>query len=247
LKNAFIIDHKRNIIYTEVPKCGSTTVHQLFLDVFGFKNERGPHHAIWSRDMQAEREQAGIESIRIKDAALDTFIADHPNYRFFTITRNPYSRCISAYTNQLRRFAKKRHPTQYLSAKIQAKLAALKSSEKIPSKSSKYDFLNNILSQRISFDEVLENLDQYGPSFDKHFDLQVNIVKPDIIPYFRVLDLENLSEGLGSIFGETIHFDKSRKLNSSSPAITPQTMPRRNREAIHRIYARDFEAFGYSA
>ena len=197
--------------------------------------------------MQAEREQAGIESIRIKDAALDTFIADHPNYRFFTITRNPYSRCISAYTNQLRRFAKKRHPTQYLSAKIQAKLAALKSSEKIPSKSSKYDFLNNILSQRISFDEVLENLDQYGPSFDKHFDLQVNIVKPDIIPYFRVLDLENLSEGLGSIFGETIHFDKSRKLNSSSPAITPQTMPRRNREAIHRIYARDFEAFGYSA
>ncbi len=197
--------------------------------------------------MQAEREQAGIESIRIKDAALDTFIADHPNYRFFTITRNPYSRCISAYTNQLRRFAKKRHPTQYLSAKIQAKLAALKSSEKFPSKSSKYDFLNNILSQRISFDEVLENLDQYGPSFDKHFDLQVNIVKPDIIPYFRVLDLENLSEGLGSIFGETIHFDKSRKLNSSSPAITPQTMPRRNREAIHRIYARDFEAFGYSA
>jgi hypothetical protein len=247
LKNAFIIDHKRNIIYTEVPKCGSTTVHQLFLDVFGFKNESGPHHAIWSRDMQAEREQAGIESIRIKDAALDTFIADHPNYRFFTITRNPYSRCVSAYTNQLRRFAKKRHPTQYLSAKIQAKLAALKSSAKFPSKSSKYDFLNNILSQRISFDELLENLDQHGPSFDKHFDLQVNMVKPDIIPYFRVLDLENLSEGLGFIFGETIHFDKSLKLNSSSPAITPRTMPRRNREAIHRIYARDFEAFGYSA
>ena len=197
--------------------------------------------------MQAEREQAGIESIRIKDAALDTFIADHPNYRFFTITRNPYSRCISAYTNQLRRFAKKRHPAQYLSAKIQAKLAALKSSAKFPSKSSKYDLLNNILSQRISFDELLENLDQHGPSFDKHFELQVNIVKPDIIPYFRVLDLENLSEGLGSIFGETIHFDKSRKLNSSSPAITPQTMPRHNREAIHRIYARDFEAFGYSA
>lgn len=197
--------------------------------------------------MQAEREQAGIESIRIKDAALDTFIADHPNYRFFTITRNPYSRCVSAYTNQLRRFAKKRHPTQYLSAKIQAKLAALKSSAKFPSKSSKYDFLNNILSQRISFDELLENLDQHGPSFDKHFDLQVNMVKPDIIPYFRVLDLENLSEGLGFIFGETIHFDKSLKLNSSSPAITPRTMPRRNREAIHRIYARDFEAFGYSA
>ncbi len=197
--------------------------------------------------MQAEREQAGIESIRIKDAALDTFIADHPNYRFFTITRNPYSRCVSAYTNQLRRFAKKRHPTQYLSAKIQAKLAALKSSAKFPSKSSKYDFLNSILSQRISFDELLENLDQHGPSFDKHFDLQVNMVKPDIIPYFRVLDLENLSEGLGFIFGETIHFDKSLKLNSSSPAITPRTMPRRNREAIHRIYARDFEAFGYSA
>jgi hypothetical protein len=209
LKNAFIIDHKRNIIYTEVPKCGSTTVHQLFLDVFGFKNESGPHHAIWSQDMQAEREQAGIESIRIKDAALDTFIADHPNYRFFTITRNPYSRCVSAYTNQLRRFAKKRHPTQYLSAKIQAKLAALKSSAKFPSKSSKYDFLNNVLSQRISFDELLENL--------------------------------------GFIFGETIHFYKSLKLNSSSPAITPRTMPRRNREAIHRIYARDFEAFGYSA
>lgn len=230
-----------------MPKCGSTTVHQLFLDIFGFKNDRGPHHAIWSRDLQAEREKAGIESIRIKDAALDTFIANHSNYRFFTITRNPYSRCISAYTNQLRRFAKKRHPAQYLSAKIQAKLSTLRSSARFPSKSSKYNFLNQILIQRISFDEVLESMERQGPSFDKHFDLQVNIVKSDIIPYARILDLENLSEGLGSIFGESIDFDKSRKLNTSNPAITPQTMPRHNREAIHRIYARDFEAFGYSA
>lgn len=242
MKNAFIIDHQRQIIYTEVPKCGSTTVHQLFLDAFGLKTDRGPHHAIWCEDLREERDRVGLEAIRIKDSALNRFISDHTSYRFFTITRNPYARCISAYTNQLRRFAKRRSLARYIQAKINAK----RSAASFKSKSSQYDFLNITLREHIPFDTFLRDLEKHGPFFDKHFDLQVNIAKPNLIPYSHILDIENLSAGLRPVFGEAISIDKPRRLNTSAPVLTPEALHEQAREAIHRIYARDFAAFNYS-
>lgn len=206
------------------------------------KTDREPHDAIWRREMQAERDRAGISSIRIKDQSLERFVSQHSSYRFFTATRNPYSRCISAYTNQLRRFAKKRSPINYLAAKMRAKTSGIN----FLSKTSKHEFLNETLRHSISFEKFLANLERYTPSFDKHFDLQVNIAKPHIIPYFKIIDLQNLAEGLESIFGSKVSNERMRRLNPSNPGITLQTMHKNSQEAIHRIYARDFEAFGYT-
>ena len=101
----FIVHHPRRLVYAELPKCASTTMHKVFLDVSGIHVDIQPHAGVWHEPLAAARRAAGLEAVEVADDALDAFVARHRGYRFFTVVRDPYSRCLSAYGQQVRRFA----------------------------------------------------------------------------------------------------------------------------------------------
>jgi hypothetical protein len=114
----FIVHHPRRLVYAELPKCASTTMHRLFLDVSGIHDNVEPHYGIWREPLAAARRAAGLEAADVADDALDAFVRRHRGYRFFTVVRNPYGRCLSGYGQQVRRYAKRFRRLDFARAKL---------------------------------------------------------------------------------------------------------------------------------
>ncbi len=239
----FIVHHPRRLVYAELPKCASTTMHKLFLDVSGIHTDVEPHYGIWREPLAEARRAAGLEAVEIEDHAVDGFVRRHQGYRFFTVVRNPYGRCLSGYGQQVRRYAKRFRRLAFARAKLRQIL-----SKRWPEDvSSPHRVVTETLQRTISFEAFVEGLRQHGTSFDKHFDLQSNVIRLARIPYDRLVPMENLAEGLRDLFteGNDLASIPAFNVTRSGQAIdrlTPQL-----KRKIHELYESDFRQLGYAA
>lgn len=239
----FIIHHPRRLVYAELPKCASTTMHKLFLDVSGIHTDVEPHAGVWHEPLAEARRAAGLEALEVGDGVIDAFVRRHRGYHFFTVVRNPYSRCLSGYGQQVRRYAKRFRKLAFARAKVRKWL-----SPRLPSDAAEpHRIVTETLKRTISFEEFVAGLVRHGTSFDKHFDLQSNVVRIDRVPYDTVIHMERLAEGLREIFtGEGVLASipawnvtrSGQAIDACGPAV---------KRTIHALYEPDFRTFGYAA
>lgn len=239
----FIVHHARRLVYAELPKCASTTMHKLFLDVSGIRTDLEPHFGIWRETLAEARRAAGLEPLVVADEALPAFVRRHRGYRFFTIVRNPYARCLSGYGQQVRRFAKRHRPLAFAGAKLRQWLA-----EKRPEDADQpHRVVTECLQRSISFAAFVEGLRRHGLAFDKHFDLQSHVIRVDRVPYDTVIRLEQLADGLREVFSEPGDLASIPSFNVTRSGQASDGLSPDLKATIHALYAEDFRRFGYAA
>lgn len=239
----FIVHHQRRLVYAELPKCASTTMHKLFLDVSGIRTDLEPHFAIWRDALADERRAAGLEALEVADDSLDAFVRRHRGYRFFTIVRNPYARCLSGYGQQIRRFAKRHRRLAFACAKLRQCLAP-----RLPEDAdTPHRVVTETLKRSISFTAFVDGLRQYGTSFDKHFDLQSHVVRLDRVPYEATIRMEDLAAGLREFFPGPDDLTSIPQENVTRSGQAVDGLAPELKRTIHALYAADFRNLGYAA
>lgn len=238
----FIIHHPRGLVYAELPKCASTTIHKLFLDVSGIDTDVEPHAGIWHEPLAEARRAAGLEAIEVEDGSLEAFVQRHRGYRFFTVVRNPYARCLSGYGQQVRRYAKRFRKLAFGRAKLRKWLSRVPTDAAEP-----HRLVTETLKQTISFEDFVAGLVRHGTSFDKHFDLQSNVIRLERVPYDTIIHMEQLTEGLRGIFTDAGDLTNIPAWNETRSGQAIDRCGPELKEAIHALYEADFRNFGYAA
>jgi hypothetical protein len=239
----FIVLHPRRLVYAELPKCASTTMHKLFLDVAGIPTDLEPHYAVWREPLAAARRAAGLEAFEVADEAIDGFVGRHRGYHFFTVVRNPYGRCLSGYGQQVRRYAKRFRRLDFARAKVRQMLSPRRPEDA----ATPHRIVTETLQRSISFAAFVEGLRRHGTGFDKHFDLQSNVIRIGRVPYDSFVQMERLAEGLGGVFtapGDLANIPACNVTRSGDAVarIAPEL-----KRTIHALYEPDFEHFRYAA
>jgi hypothetical protein len=239
----FIVHHPRRLVYAELPKCASTTMHRLFLDVSGIHDNVEPHYGIWREPLAAARRAAGLEAADVADDALDAFVRRHRGYRFFTVVRNPYGRCLSGYGQQVRRYAKRFRRLDFARAKLTKLL-----SRRLPGdEANPHRVVTATLKHTISFAEFLEGLRRHGTGFDPHFDLQSRVIRLGRIPYDSLVHMEDLAAGLRDLFPGADDLARIPACNVTRSGEAVDQLAPDTRRAIHELYEPDFSSLGYAA
>jgi hypothetical protein len=239
----FIVHHPRRLVYAELPKCASTTMHKLFLDVSGIQTDLEPHYGIWRESLAEARRAAGLEAFEIEDAAVDAFVRRHRGYRFFTVVRNPYGRCLSGYGQQVRRYAKRFRRLAFARAKLRQMLSRRRPEDA----DTPHRVVTETLQRTISFEAFLEGLRRHGTAFDKHFDLQLNVIRLGRIPYDKLVPMENLAEGLRDLFTEENDLASIPAFNVTRSGQACDHLSHDLKRKIHELYEPDFRQLGYAA
>lgn len=239
----FIIHHPRQLVYAELPKCASTTMHKLFLEVSGIHADVEPHYGIWREPFAEARRAAGLEAMEIPDDALDAFVRRHRGYHFFTVVRDPYGRCLSGYGQQIRRYAKRFRRLAFARAKLRQMLSGRRAEDA----GSPHRIVTETLTRTISFGEFVEGLRRHGTSFDKHFDLQSNVIRLGQVPYATLVRMESLAEGLRAVFGDAGDLASIPACNVTRSGAAVHRLSPQLRRTIHALYEADFRSLGYAA
>jgi hypothetical protein len=239
----FIVHHPRRLVYAELPKCASTTMHKLFLDVSGIQTDLEPHYAIWREPLAAARRAAGLEAFEIADDALAGFVRRHDGYRFFTVVRNPYGRCLSGYGQQVRRYAKRFHRLAFARAKLRQLV-----SPRLPGDAATpHRVVTETLQRTIPFRSFVAGLQRHGTAFDKHFELQSNVVRLGRVPYDTLVQMEDLAAGLRGLFTAAGDLDAIPACNVTRTGAAVERLEPDLKRAIHALYEPDFRNLGYAA
>lgn len=239
----FIIHHPRRLVYAELPKCASTTMHKLFLEISGIHTNLEPHFAIWRESLAGARRAAGLEAVEVDDAGLAGFVQRHAGYRFFTVVRNPYGRCLSGYGQQVRRYAK--HFRRFAFAR--AKLRQMLASRRAKDVNDPHRIVTETLKRTISFESFVDGLRTHGIAFDKHFDLQSNVVRYSRIPYDAIVPMETLATGLREVFPNERDLAGIPAFNVTRSGQAVDRLSPGLKRSIHSLYEPDFRNFGYAA
>jgi hypothetical protein len=239
----FIVHHPRRLVYAELPKCASTTMHKLFLEVSGIRTDLEPHYAVWREPLAECRRAAGLEAIEVGDDALDAFVRRHRGYRFFTVVRDPYGRCLSGYGQQVRRFAKRFRRLAFARAKLRQMLSTRRREDA----ENPHRVVTETLQRTISFADFVHGLERHGTSFDKHFDLQSNVIRLGRVPYDTFVQMERLAEGLRAIFPGDGDLVSIPACNVTRSGQAVDRLSNDLRRKIHALYEPDFRRLGYAA
>ncbi|MDD4915440.1 MAG: sulfotransferase family protein [Methylococcales bacterium] len=224
------------IFYVATPKVACTSLKWWFADLTGYArairestDSRESDPALVIHDVFA-KVAADVTGL-MPDALLEPLGSD--DYFRFAVVRNPYKRIFSAWQSKLLL----REPLQ------------------IPPYVNTGFFnmpVKNATDLAAAFEAFLEYLlANEAPNFqDMHWTPQADLLRPDLIGYSLIAKLEEtgvlstaLSERLGSGFTDPF---ASKTSNESLIPYLPGYITPRSIELIATLYAKDFQAFGYS-
>ncbi|SDI37456.1 rhamnan synthesis F family protein [Pseudomonas panipatensis] len=226
---------KKKLLYISTPKVACTSLkwwfarlegHAAAIRQLGGSLESSPELVIHDTFHKVAPDVTGLES-----AAL-TEIFNAPEILRFAVVRNPYKRLFSAWQSKL-----------LLQEPLQS--GPYLSSDFFHTK------ISTVESIAYAFECFLEHLsEQEAPTFwDPHWTPQVELLRPDLLPYTLIAKLENtteLEEILRSSLGDA--FVNPFKTSNSNESLVPyseQFFSTRSIELIQKLYHRDFEHFGY--
>jgi glycosyltransferase involved in cell wall biosynthesis len=225
------------LLYISTPKVACTSLKWWFASLAGYakalseyreSGESDPDLVIHDSFHKVAPHVTGLESEALAPAIVSE------NYFRFAVVRNPYKRIFSAW---------------------QSKLLLQE-----PLQSQPYlecDFFRHPIESvediRSSFEGFLEHLAfKEAPDYlDVHWTPQADLLRPDLIPYTKLAQIENLHE-LNAALSEHLgpHFANpflSRRTNESLLSFSRELITERAAELIRMLYARDFEMFGYES
>jgi hypothetical protein len=227
---------KYKLLYVATPKVACTSLKWWFAELEGYTKElrkitdsaeTDPDLIIHDSFYKVAPNVTGLSpEALLKPLALD-------NYFRFAVVRNPYNRIFSAWQSKL-----------LLREPLQITPYINYSFYKQP--------IKNAIDIAAAFEGFLEHIAaNEAPNFlDVHWIPQVDLLRPDLINYSKLVKIENakelsnaLSEWLGARFVDPF---ASRTANESLIPYLPELITARSAELIRLLYSRDFSIFGYS-
>ncbi len=236
-----LVYHPAKLIAVGLPKCGSSTLVEVFLRLSGFdpKPRRIRSMAVKSRN-NAQLARAGLEFLQAYPQDIVPTLAANHGYRVFSVVRDPTSRIYSAYFNKLNRYTKQHRFDLYLRGQLKRLLSG-------PEGWRRVEIGNISVHSRLSFGQFLSELERLGPGIDPHFDLQVRLLDLENVQYNQLLDLRDLATGLPKLladFGvsetELLRLPEIPQANLRKARVrSPDLAEPENLARIERIYADD--------
>jgi sulfotransferase famil protein len=235
--NSFVLpEHK--IAYQSVTKAACTSLRWMLADLAGEDLESFTRGAsgVQSRLMTIHRGVWLWDKVRTVSHMSDEEVAEiRPDngWFVFAVTRDPWSRLWSAWQSKFL----VRH-NRYLRNFGDAPFFP-----RVPQQPSDVveDFARFVEMHPWTSDPVLRD--------DRHFWMQVNSVRPSLVPYTEVYDLKDFSRLVADVHTHLAGLGKDRELylpraNENPLGLTREVMGGGVREAIEELYAPDFETFG---
>src|SRR5215207_7755230 len=232
--NAYLSNHYK-LLYISTPKVACTSLKWWFAELEGYSKvlsefkdsgESDPDLVIHDSFHKVAPHIAGLDP-----EALDASLISEDHFRF-AVVRNPYKRIFSAWYSKLML----REPIQSGSY-------------------TKYNFfwMPTETKEEISlaFEAFLEHLATHeAPNYrDLHWTPQLNLLRPDLIAYTNISQIENttelrveLSQHLGAGIPDPFSY---RQANESLIPYLPEFITERASEIMQLLYAADFKTFGY--
>ncbi|MBA1248916.1 rhamnan synthesis F family protein [Pseudomonas luteola] len=229
------LSEKHKLLYIATPKAACTSLKWWFATLEGYSkklnekiesSESDPELSIHDTFYKVAPNVTGLSAQDLSEPLLSD------SYFRFAVVRNPYKRIFSAWQSKLLL----REPLQI-------------------SPYLKYDFFYRPIKElndiSIAFEEFLEHLiNNEAPSYwDYHWTPQADLLRPDLINYsklVRIEDREELNKALIKRLGEYAPSPFSgRRTNESLIPYLPEIITDRASELICKLYAKDFDIFGY--
>lgn len=227
---------QHKLFYVATPKVACTLLKWWFADLEGYTQalrkinssaETDSDLVIHDSFHRVAPEVTGLK----KEALLEPLTSDA--YFRFAVVRNPYKRIFSAWQSKLLL----REPLQmgpYLDC----------------------DFFNLPINKPSDIAAAFEGFLEYiaareAPNFrDFHWTQQATLLRPDLIHYTKLVKIENaneLSTALAGWLGPNfVDPFAVRGVNESLIPYLPAFVTERSSDLIRKLYADDFEVFGYS-
>jgi len=234
------------LIYVENPKAGSTSIHALFLQLAGIDSPLGARATYDAPSCAGTLADAGLERFTLQASALPTFRAENSSAFWFSVVRHPYARAISNYHNKLSRYARRFEPSIYWRGKLRQILEG-------PGAWGTHTHGIRHMQRSLNFEQFVAGLERHGIDFDIHFRLQSRQLHVDRIEYDEVFKLVDYEPGMRSVLeavgvadpdrllGTTGHLNATPYADAKGSLLTPPAAA-----ALQRMYAADFDAFGYT-
>ncbi len=237
-----LVSERFGLVFVWVPKCASRTLHRIFLDMHGVETSQQNASSFYRHNAQMLQGQYGLSAKSLSTGEAIDLKTKHPEYKWFTIVRDPYRRSLSNYFNKINRFARLYRRDVYAWGKLRQFLGGPKAWKNSLSAMES-------MKKQISFEEMLLGLRKYGIRIDAHFMLQTEHCRFGEIEYDKIMRMEELTDSLPEFF-ESANADTSKlnlkKENRSIYAsdhdayFTPLA-----KEIVEELYAGDFEKLGY--
>jgi hypothetical protein len=242
-----LVCHPARLIAIGLPKCGSSSLVEMFLRLSGYDPQPQKIRALAMRERaNGGLARAGMEFHQSQPQDIAPLTRAHPDYRLFSVIREPGARIHSAYFNKLNRYTKAHRQGVFL-------LGLLKQLVSGPNGWKSVEVGNRVAHRFISFEQFLSELVRLGPAIDPHFDLQTRLMDFDNLHYDRLLRIEDMRREMLPMLRS---FGVADALLARFDAV-PQANPRqaraesqdwqsaRNLSLIREIYAEDFAKLGF--
>ena len=208
----------------------------------GVETSQQKASSFYRHNAQMLQSQHGLSAKSLSTEQAIDLKTKHPEYKWFTIVRDPYRRSLSNYFNKINRFARLYRRDAYIWGKVQQFLDGPKAWKTSLS-------ARESMKKQISFEEMLLELRKHGIRIDTHFMLQTEHCRFGKIEYDKIMRMEELAEALPKFF-ESVNADTTnlnlRKENGTfytndyKDYYTPLA-----KEIVEELYASDFEKLGY--
>ncbi|MCU7248704.1 sulfotransferase family 2 domain-containing protein [Pseudomonas koreensis] len=229
------VSQERKLFYVATPKVACTSLKWWFAELEGVaeairqlktSSETDPELVIHD-SLHAAAPQLCMRSPEQLQQIRDD------GYFSFALVRNPYKRLFSAWQSKIML----REPFQIEPYRGQAFVECP---------------VETMLDVATAFESFLEYLNTYEANDfkDWHWAPQYDLLKPELFPYSAVSKIEDtsaLNEALRAHLGDAYvnPFTTSRANESLIPYL-PEFISPRSKELIDRLYAKDFEVYGYA-
>ena len=247
----FVVCERHRLIYRPLAKCASTTVIDFLGDLGGYGERRDRRSFLPRRSGEAVPGGGGTYEIHCSADMLAGLVERYADYVWFSVVREPYGRVTSNYFNKLNRYARRFEPRVYYAAYVRQLLAG----RAVWRQGHERDRAARLRAD-ISFPRFVAALQDRGIDWDIHFALQTDLLRGDVVPYRRLIRMENLAVGLREVVAEagataaaTTALEGLKRLNSSSAtrAADRDLWTPECRRIVADLYRRDFDGLGYDS
>jgi hypothetical protein len=247
----FVVCERHRLIYRPLAKCASTTVIDFLGDLGGHGQKRDRRSFLPLKSGAVGPGSGDAYEIRCPADMLAGLVGRYADYVWFSVVREPYGRVTSNYFNKLNRYARRFEPQVYFATYLRQLLAG----RAVWRQGHEEDRAARMRT-RISFPRFVTGLRDHGIDWDVHVALQTDLLRGDLVPYHRLIRMENLAAGLREVVAEagatdaaTAALEGLKRLNqsSASSAVDRIQWTPECRRIVADLYRRDFDELGYAA
>lgn len=229
------------LVYAPLPKCASTTMINLLMDLAGMPPRRGPRDCPRKVAADVGRRATGTYEVLLEQAEIAAVVRRLGAYTWFSVVRDPFSRVESNYHNKLNRYARRYQPLAYL--------ASYATPVRPGTSTDAWQAARiRTMQSLIPFERFVHGLDRHGIDWDPHFAPQADVLELDRVRFDRLIDMERLPDGLEALFRERgglpairAALEGMRRFNASRSADARSLWTPHLRAIIRDLYRVDFE------